>query len=449
MNIDLSVIIPTHNRPQHLARTLQALNAQNVGNFEVVVVADDCGAETFAVLERARQTPRVPLTVVECVEHSAARARNRGLSATSGRNCLFLDTDVLVPREFTETLCAAFRNNPSTVFLAPLYGNAASSLTWPFLVNDCEPVEMFECTELLEWASHQTKLRDLRIPFADPETGSLDHLPAPWAFCWSSALAVGRSLIASVGGFEEGFEAKGSEDIDLGIRLSNEGATFTLLKSYVFHLPHDRDRTREESGDFVHALRLLAAHTTVAVETLCAFDCANANPMLEILGPLISSLGELAQNAASRSARREVLRLPNPELVIGPPPSWSDSAPNSSRVVYPLPGNYLDQIPLLGFALPFEDKFFRVAVVTCLWQVLPERLACRLFDEALRVAEDVFVLKDSALAVGEVDIPPNQLAAYDTPYWERTRRLRRSFYDFRLVPLAQDGELSSYKVFPS
>ena len=166
MNIDLSVIIPTHNRPQHLARTLQALMAQIVGNFEVVVVADDCGAETFAVLEHARQTPRVPVTIVECVEHSAARARNRGLAATSGRNCLFLDTDIVVPREFTETICTSFRKNPSTVFLAPLYGNAASSLTWPCLVNDCKAVEMLECTELLEWASHQTKLRDLRVPFA-------------------------------------------------------------------------------------------------------------------------------------------------------------------------------------------------------------------------------------------------------------------------------------------
>ncbi|MBE7542287.1 MAG: glycosyltransferase [Bryobacteraceae bacterium] len=450
MGIELSVIVPTHDRPRHLARTLHALMAQVMRDFEVVVVADDCGEETFAVLERARKAAPVPLGVVECVERSAARARNLGLAATSGRNCVFLDTDVLVPKDFTRTLRSAFTGSPSAVLLTPMYGNAASSLTWPLLVNNDRAAEMLECSDLLEWASHQMKLRDVRVPFAHPETGSLDHLPAPWVFCWSSAMAVARALIEEIGGFAEAFEVKGSEDIELGMRLSKAGATFTLLpNSYVFHLPHDRDRTREESSDFIHALRLLSMHTTPAMEALCAFDCANANPMIELLGTLTPILGDLARHAASRSAHRDVLCLPNPDLVIGPPPSWLGSSPKTPRVVCPVPANCADQVPLFGFALPFEDKFFRVAVLTYLWQILPERLACRLFDEALRVAEQVFVLKDAALAISEVDIPADRLAAYDTPYWERTRRLRRSFYDYRLAPLAQDHELYSYQLLPS
>jgi GT2 family glycosyltransferase len=450
MGVELSVIIPTHNRPRHLVRTLQALMVQIARDFEVVVVADDCGDETFDVLERTSQGALVPLRVVKCVERSAARARNLGLRATSGRNCLFLDTDVVVPREFTRTLSYAFRKNPSAVLLTPLYGNSASSLTWPFLVNDGEDAEALESTELLAWASRHIKLRDIRVPFADPKTGSLDHLPAPWVFCWSSALAVARDMIEGVGGFAEHFEVKGSEDIELGIRLAKAGATFTLLiDSYVFHLPHDRDRTREESSDFLHALRLLETHTIPAVEALCAFDCANANPMIEILGPVAASLGELAQHAASRSARCAVLCLPSPDLVIGPPPSWIEPSPNRSRVVYPASINCPDWVPLFGFALPFEEQSFRVAVVTCLWQILPERLACRLFDEALRVAKQVYVLKDCSIPISEFDVPSDQLAAYDTPYWERTHRLRRSFYDYRLVALAQDHELSSYRLFPS
>ncbi len=64
---------------------------------------------------------------------------------------------------------------------------------------------MLEDTELLQWASGQPKLRDPRVPFADPETGSLDHLRAPWSFCWSSALAVKRHLIVGIGGFDQAF----------------------------------------------------------------------------------------------------------------------------------------------------------------------------------------------------------------------------------------------------
>ncbi|HTB11065.1 MAG TPA: glycosyltransferase family 2 protein [Bryobacteraceae bacterium] len=447
MGFDLSIIVPTHDRPRHLARTLQALMEQIERDFEVVVVADDCSDETFKVLERMGQAAQVPVRVVRCVEHSAARARNLGLAATSGRNCLFLDTDILVPRDFTRTLSTAFEKNPSTVHLTPLYGNAASSSTWPFLVNDSGAAEILECEELLEWASHQTRLRDVRASFADSKTGSLDHLPAPWVFCWSSALAVSRAIVERAGGFAEMFEIKGSEDIELGIRLSKAGVRFALLlNSCAFHLPHDRHRTHEESSDFVHALRLLATHTTPEVEAFCAFDCVNANPMIEILNPLTAKLGELAQHAASRSARCEVLCLPNHELIIGPPPSWSTPSANHARVVYPVPIACTDQLHLFGFALPFEDKSLRVAVITCLWQILPERLTCRLFDEAIRVAERVYVLKDSVLPIREIDIHVARLAAYDTPYWERTHRLRRSFYDYSLAPLAQDRELSSYEL---
>jgi GT2 family glycosyltransferase len=450
MSVDLSVIVPTHARPQHLARTLQALMDQEGRNFEIVVVADDCGDDTHAVLERASRTATVQFSVIECVERSAARARNRGLAAASGHECLFLDTDILVPSDFTQKVIDASRRHPSAVLLTPLYGNAASSITWPLLVNEDSAIDTLECDDLLRWASHQVKLRDCRVPFADPDTGSLNHLPAPWVFGWSSALAVSRGLIRGVGGFAEAFEVKGSEDIELGIRLSKAGASFyLLLNTYVFHLPHERDRTLEESRDFVHALRLLATHPNLAVEALCAFDCENANPMLELLAPAVAILGDLAQTAARQLARPDVLRLPIPSLIIGPPPSWSDAGSQHARVIYPVSVARAAQLPLFGFALPLEDRTIPVVLITCVWQILPERLACRIFDEALRVSEAVYVLKDSSLAESEVVIPPDRLAVHDTPYWERTHRLRRSFYDFSLEPLGQDGALLSYRLTPT
>lgn len=447
MAVALSVIVPTHNRPEHLARTLQALMEQTRPDFEVIVVADDCGAATGEVLERARRSESLRLSVVECTERSAARARNRGLALASASACLFLDSDILVPRDFTRTLVAALEGRPTTVLLAPIYGNASSWATWPTLVSDELMVERLGGDELMRWAADEVRLRDCRAPFADPDTGSLDHLAAPWVFCWSSALAVPRTFINEVGGFAEAYEAKGSEDIELGIRLAKAGASFRLLSaSYVFHLPHDRDRDLEESRDFDHALRLLATHPTLAVEALCAFDCENANPMLELLAPAVAVLGDLRVAAANHVVRRDILRLPIPSLVVGPAPSWSDAEPPHPRVVFPAISGESDQISLFGFALPFQDRTIQVALLTSLWQILPERLACRLFDEALRVAEQVYLIKDSRLAVAGVEIPLNRLAAHDAPYWERTRRLRRSFYDFTVTPLARDGDLISYRL---
>jgi GT2 family glycosyltransferase len=446
MDVDLSIIIPTHDRPHHLARTLKALTRQADSDFDIVIVADDCSHATLQVIDQISQTATVPTKILRCVEGSAARARNRGLAAALGRNCLFLDTDIIVPRDFTRRIRVALEADTSAVLVTPVYANSASANTWPFLVAESRAIDTLDNDELIEWAALQPKLCDLRIPFANPKTRTFNHLPAAWVFCWSSALAARRSLIDQVGGFAESFENKGSEDIELGIRLSNAGATFTLLDSYAFHLPHNRDRTREESHDLAHALGILAEHTNIAVEAFCAFDCVNANPMLKILESLIPRLADLALHSADRTVQRDILRLPDPELIIGPPCSWPHSSASLKRVVFPVQGDCEDQALIIGFALPYEDRTFRVAVIDRLWQILPERLACRLFDEALRVAEHVFVIKDSALAVSEIQIPPEQLAAYDTPYWERSRKLRRSFFDFGLVPLAIDGELSSYEL---
>src|SRR5688500_8608146 len=128
MGIDLSIIVPTNDRPLHLARTLRALMSQVAANCEVIVVADDCADDTFAVLEQTRRSIHAPFTVLRCAERGAARARNRGVAAASAQNCLFLDTDVVVPQDFTNTLCKALTQNASAVLLNPLCGNSASSL---------------------------------------------------------------------------------------------------------------------------------------------------------------------------------------------------------------------------------------------------------------------------------------------------------------------------------
>jgi len=333
------------------------------------------------------------------------------------------------------------------VLLAPVYGNAASTATWPFLVNDHTAVKKLKRDELVRWAATQDRLCDLRVAFADTVTGSLEHLPAPWVFCWSGALAVERSMLEAVGGFDEGYTVRGSEDIELGFRLSKAGARFSmLLGSGVFHVPHNRDRTLEEARDIKHERLLLATHTNPEVEALCAFDGVNTNPMLRLLGPLVEQLDEFARSIASRQANRDVLGLPRIDCIVGAPPSWFDACDDHPRVVYPRSLDLVDQLRLFGFALPFEDRTFSAVLVTGLWQLLPERLACRVFGESLRVAEQTYLLKDSSIDINPIRFPPEQLAAHDGPYWERTHPLKRSFYDFRLEPLAQQGVLSSYRL---
>jgi glycosyltransferase involved in cell wall biosynthesis len=90
---DVSVIVPTFNRPQLLARALDSLAAQTLARdaFEVIVV-NDCGLDPSATVERF--TDRLDVRLVSTPENSGlAAARNVGIEHGAGRYLSFLDDD--------------------------------------------------------------------------------------------------------------------------------------------------------------------------------------------------------------------------------------------------------------------------------------------------------------------------------------------------------------------
>jgi glycosyltransferase involved in cell wall biosynthesis len=88
--VEVSVVVPTYERPEQLPGALKTALGQTVDSLEVVVVDDgsttDYAAETVAGYERAR-----------CIRHDqnrgVAAARNTGIEAASGAYVAFLDDD--------------------------------------------------------------------------------------------------------------------------------------------------------------------------------------------------------------------------------------------------------------------------------------------------------------------------------------------------------------------
>jgi len=92
--MDVSVIIPTHNRCNQLRGLLLGLADQTTpaSDFEVVVVADSCTDSTLDMLAAAM--PPYKLTYVAHDGRCAAAARNRGAQLASGELLVFIDDDV-------------------------------------------------------------------------------------------------------------------------------------------------------------------------------------------------------------------------------------------------------------------------------------------------------------------------------------------------------------------
>lgn len=99
----ISVIVPAHNEAEYLGRTLDALQAQNYSNYEVIVVCNGCSDKTAEV---ARGRCDVLIDTQEC---GISFARNRGARAARGELLLFLDADTILEPDGLKTIGRKFK----------------------------------------------------------------------------------------------------------------------------------------------------------------------------------------------------------------------------------------------------------------------------------------------------------------------------------------------------
>ena len=213
VSVAATIQLCTFNRAYLLARVLDACFEQDVAPdaYEVVLVDDGSSDATPLVIEAAKARARVPFTVVSQANAGLARARNAGIAACVGARIIFIDDDVLpMPNLVAEHLRAASRNSDLVVRGAVI------------------EVESFD------W---------LPAPFWTPKNYS-----ANW-FWTSNVSASRRSLdLVRLGErqwFDETFSEYGWEDIELGLRLREQGIRGAFNRSAVaFHYKPKSERVR-------------------------------------------------------------------------------------------------------------------------------------------------------------------------------------------------------------
>lgn len=447
--IHISVIIPVHNKASTLSIMVEWIVSQLASNafYEVIFVLDHCNDGSASILKLGANLSSVHIIENSEGAPSAARSRNIGIELSSGTHCLFLDADIIGSDAFAGRLREHISRRPNDVVLGEVLGNALSTQTWSLLVRDHVAIDHLNRSEMLQWARLQRELADIRKIFvSDREFGSFDTLPAPWTLGWSSAFAASSQKLREVGGFCELFNQKGSEDLELSYRLFRLGLSFSMLcQESVLHMPHDRDRVNEEQRDRDHEFKMLQMYPTAEMEALCSFDGFHANPMLSILARVDDALLRKVEALQFSIGGLQSLSLPNHiPLLIGTAPNFIIDAFDPQFIVRPCISPSCERLPLFGFRLPFEDMRFPHAVLMGVWQHLPERLMCRIFDEALRVAREVYVIKDTRLPLDMAMWPMESIYVHDTPYWERIHRVSRSLYDYSLSAIGEAQPLYTF-----
>lgn len=199
----LSVVIPTKDRADALARTLDALEAQRTGDAtrEAIVIDNGSSDGTVEQVRRRAQASKLPMRLLEQPDGGPAAARNAGAEVASGDVLLFLgdDTEPADDRLLGAHL-ALHAARPE-----PTYG-VLGRITW----NPRHPV-----TPFMRWLENGGP----QFHYGELNAGPVDAT----SYFYSSHASVKRSLFEQVGGFDVRFPSAAVEDTELGVRLAGAG----------------------------------------------------------------------------------------------------------------------------------------------------------------------------------------------------------------------------------
>ena len=233
----ISVIVTTYNREDALEAVLRALTRQSDRDFEVIVADDGSRKATADLVEAWKGKLGRPLAHVwhEDRGFRAAEIRNRAILAARGAYCIFLDGDCLARPDFV----AAHRRlaepgwfvTGNRILLSP-------ELTAQVLRDELTP-ELWGLPTLL---AQRTRGGINRL-------AALLHLPLgplrrlrqkAWRGARSANLAVWRSDLGRVDGFDADYSGWGKEDSDIIVRLLRAGVRRKdgVFATGVLHLWH-------------------------------------------------------------------------------------------------------------------------------------------------------------------------------------------------------------------
>jgi len=243
----ISIIISTYNREDALDAVLRSLSRQSDPDFEVIVADDGSGPSTAKVVDvwRTKLGRRV-----EHVWHAdqgfrLAEIRNRAILAARGTYCIFLDGDCIVREDFVAT---HRRLAERGWFVTGNRSLLSPGLTAKVLRENLTPETWGAARWLSErWRGGINRLSGLlQLPL-----GPLRRLRrSAWKGARACNIAVWRTDLDRVDGFDADYKGWGREDSDFIVRLLHAGlrrkdGTFATGVIHLWHPEADRSRLSE------------------------------------------------------------------------------------------------------------------------------------------------------------------------------------------------------------
>ncbi|MGC2746885.1 MAG: glycosyltransferase family 2 protein [Pseudolabrys sp.] len=274
----ISVIVTTYNREDALDAVLRSLARQDDSGFEVIVADDGSGEATAKLVDawKARLSCRLDHVWHADRGFRAAEIRNRAILAARGTYCVFLDGDCIVRPDFIAT---HRRLAEPGWFVTGNRVLLSAELTTEVLREKLNP----ESWGFGRWFAERWRGGVNRL-------SALLHLPLGplrrvrqrvWQGARSCNLAIWRTDLDCIDGFDADYRGWGKEDSDIIVRLLHAGVrrkdgTFATGVLHLWHRDADRSQLSENerklagvaAGDRIRARQGLSAlHGASSVTT--------------------------------------------------------------------------------------------------------------------------------------------------------------------------------------
>jgi len=187
----VSIVIPTHNQEEILAKTLDYLTVQDYPKeqYEIIVV-DDGSTDATQEMVKSKMGSEANLRYLYQKKRGPHFARNLGIKKARGEIIIFVDSDIFTPFNFIS----------EHVKFHQKFGDVVVS----------GPTVRTDCLDNVFADINRRKAKKLLFDFSGP------------SFITSN-LSVKRKFLIRAGGFDEEFTGFGWHDWELGLRLKKLG----------------------------------------------------------------------------------------------------------------------------------------------------------------------------------------------------------------------------------
>lgn len=246
---------------------MRACFMQDDKRFEIIIADDGSTANTRACVEKLAAGAPVPVRHVWQPDQGfrAAMARNRGILAARGDYIVFLDGDCIPQRDFI----ARHRALSAPGCLVSGSRILLSEALTRRVLDQGIDVPASSLATRLGWRTRGDINKVLQLFLRWPDIGRTSTT-FKWRRIKSCNLAVWRSDLERVNGFDESFVGWGYEDSDLVLRLFHAGIKRKdgAFATEVFHLWHREAQRDRETSNRNEVLARAEAKVTQAVRGL-------------------------------------------------------------------------------------------------------------------------------------------------------------------------------------